>query len=189
MVYPSRSPDTSTFMMLLAAAQVHYVLVGSVAASLYGVPVEPGDFDLTPDLELDNLLRLKIFLERIGAKPSAFGHWTVNDNGEKAWVEDDLTADELRTLQENWTFKPDDISSIDHLFTSKYGNLDVVPELAGNYTNLCSVATRVQAFGNNVRVAHIDDLLATLTVPRRPKDKERVAALRQVQRDRHPQRS
>lgn len=74
---------------------------------------------------------------------------------------------------------------MDHLFLSRYGNLDVVPEVSGTYDVLQQRAVEMQVYGYTALVAHIDDLLATLTIPRRKKDGPRVQQLRLVQRQRH----
>ncbi|MDP8911862.1 MAG: hypothetical protein M3M94_07350, partial [Actinomycetota bacterium] len=58
--------------MLVAAledADVRYVLTGSVAAAVYGVEVEPRDFDIAPDLADENLRRLAGLLASWNAKP------------------------------------------------------------------------------------------------------------------------
>ena len=123
-------------------------------------------------------------LEHLEARPgSASGRWAVQPNGERKWVSDKLTAGEVAAFREAWRPEPDDLSTLDHLFTTRHGNLDVVPELAGSYDVLKARATLMQVFKREVYVANIDDLLATLTVPRREKDRERVIKLREVQRN------
>jgi hypothetical protein len=62
------------------------------------------------------------------------------------------------------------------------GNLDVVPELTGEYDALVKRAVRMEAHGCEVRVVHVDELLAALTLPRRKKDAPRVRQLREIQR-------
>ncbi len=81
-----------------------------------------------------------------------------------------------------WRPDVDDPSTFDHLFLTRYGNFDVVPALAGEYTSLMARAVRRPAFGGELWVPHLDDLLAPLTRPRRPKDAPRVTALRAIQR-------
>jgi hypothetical protein len=61
-----------------------------------------------------------------------------------------------RAARAAWAPDPEDPSSFDHLLWTRYGTLDVVPAIA--------------------------DQLATLTVPRRSKDVERVRALRALER-------
>ena len=134
-MHPKRPPDVPELIAALAAYNVRYVLVGSVAATLYGVETAPGDLDITPALDRENLLRLGGVLEHLEARPSsASGHWAVQPNGERKWVSDKLTAGEVAAFREAWRLEPDDLSTLDHLFATRHGNLDVVPELAGSYT-------------------------------------------------------
>jgi hypothetical protein len=77
-----------------------------------------------------------------------------------------------------------DIATLDQSFHTRYGNFDVVPEVSGTYDALMQRAIRLPAYGQAIWVAHVDDLLATVTVPRRAKDIPRVQALRAIQRQR-----
>jgi hypothetical protein len=81
-----------------------------------------------------------------------------------------------------WRPDPDDVSTLDHLFHTRLGNLDVVHELTGDYQTLMKRAIRMQAHGQEVWIAHADELLAALTIPRRKKDVPRVRQLRAIQR-------
>jgi hypothetical protein len=167
-------------MKILNASALRYVVTGSVAALLYGVELEPGDLDITPALDQDNLQILASILDEIEATPESFGHWETKPDGEKRWVEEEVTAEALASWQ------PDlrDISTFDHLFFTCLGNFDVVPEVAGDYEALQQGAVRMKALGYEVWVAHVDDVLAKLTVPRREKDVSRVQELRRIQRSR-----
>jgi hypothetical protein len=118
---------------------------------------------------------------------SGFGHWETQPDGERTWVEDEPTA-EARAARADWAPDPTDCTTMDHLFLSRYGNVDVVPELSGTYETLMRRAVLMHAYGHGVWVTHIDDLLATLTVPRRKKDVARVRRLRDIQRRRGEQR-
>jgi hypothetical protein len=173
-----RAPVLPSLLEILHASALRYVVTGSVAALLYGVELEPRDLDVTPALDQDNLQRLAAILEDIEATPESLGHWETKPDGEKKWVEEEVTEKVLAS----WQPDLDDISTFDHLFLTHLGNLDVVPELTGGYAALRPGAVRKDAFGYQVWVAHVDDLLAKLTVPRREKDVSRVQALRRIQR-------
>lgn len=82
----------------------------------------------------------------------------------------------------SWRPDPDALSTLDHLFHTRYANLDVVPDLRGNYETLLKRAIKMDAFGQEVWVVHADELLTALTIPRRKKDVLRVRQLREVQR-------
>jgi hypothetical protein len=62
------------------------------------------------------------------------------------------------------------------------GALDVVPEVSGPYGDLIARAVPLDIDGLRVWVESIADLLATLTVPRGAKDRDRVEQLRALQR-------
>lgn len=175
-----RAPDLPALLEILDASALRYVVTGSVAALLYGVDLEPGDLDITPALGQDNLRVLATILKEIGATPESFGHWETKPDGEKKWVEEEVTEEVLASWQPD--FK--DIASFDHLFYTRCGNFDVVPEVAGDYEALRQAAVRKSAFGYVVWVAHVDELLAKLTVPRREKDVSTVQELRRIQRSR-----
>ena len=72
----------------------------------------------------------------------------------------------------------EDLSTLDHLYVTRFGNFDVVPEIGGTYDTLRGRASLRSCEGFDVWLAHIDEILARLTVPRREKDIPRVAALR-----------
>jgi hypothetical protein len=76
----------------------------------------------------------------------------------------------------------ENLSTLDHLYVTRFGNFDVVPEIGGTYDTLRGRACLGSCEGFDVWLAHIDEILARLTLPRREKDIPRVAALRDIQR-------
>lgn len=179
--YDLRSPEIGELLQLLVHHEVEFVIAGSVAALLHGVDLCPGDLDIVPELSAANLKRLIAVLEAIeGHPPGPFGAWTVLPNGEKKWIARETTPEELAA----WAPDPGDIDSLDHLYVTRLGNFDVVPEINGEFAFLQERAVRLPAYGHTPWVAHIDDLLWRNTVPRREKDIPRIAALREIQRSR-----
>ena len=179
-----QTPDVTTLLRVLGEAEVEYVVTGSAAAMLHGVRLVPGDLDIAPALDVVNLMRLAQVLESVEARqdPRApFGHWEHGDDGEQHWVETAATPEAV-SARASWRPDPADPSSFDHLLQSKHGALDVVPEVSGTYDELISRAVRLDNDGVSIWVESVDDLLATLTVPRRAKDRERVERLRAIQR-------
>jgi hypothetical protein len=77
---------------------------------------------------------------------------------------------------------PADPASFDYLLQSRHGALDVVPKVSGTYDALIARAVPLEIDGISVWVESVGDLLATLTVPRRAKDRDRVEQLRAIQR-------
>jgi len=131
----------------LARYSVKYVLTGSVAAALYGVPVNPRDFDIAPELSEQNLANLAAMLAEWGAKPKYIPNW-----------EGGLTLEQI----EAWQPTPATAENLGHLMETPYGLLDIVPKISGEYPDLMKRAQHVESFGATVMIAHIDDLIATL---------------------------
>ena len=151
---------------------------------LHGVSLVPGDLDITPALDVDNLTRLVGLLESIEARqdPTApFGHWERGDDGEQHWVMTARTPEAV-AARASWRPDPSNPASFDYLLQSRHGALYVVPELSGTYDDLIARAILLDLDGLRVWVESIPDLLATLTVPRRAKDRDRVEQLRELQR-------
>ncbi len=67
------------------------------------------------------------------------------------------------------------------LLESSHGAIDIVPELCGSYAELHEHAVAVEHQGHSVLTQPLDQLLATLTVPRRRKDHVRMEQLRALQ--------
>ena len=184
--HPSAPPDLPCLVRVLAAHDVGYVIVGSVGAKLYGVELAPNDFDITPKLDRANLGRLTRALMEVEASLpdlEMIGRWKIGPDGESRWVPRKATQAERRR-RASWVPNAADVSTLDHLMHTRHGNLDVVSSLTGDYAKLRSRARSMKVGVREVWVAHVDDLLAALTVPRRPRFVERVKALREVQRKR-----
>ena len=65
-LHPKRALGIPPQLELLEVHGVRYVLTGSVAARVYGVDVQPGDLDITPALDHQNLPRLANVLKDSG---------------------------------------------------------------------------------------------------------------------------
>ena len=168
---------------VLDAHSVRYVVIGSVAALLHGVQLKPADLDVTPALDRENLERLARALDELGARQypdEPFGRWQADGSGERHWVEFQPTPAD-REARARWRPDPADATSFDHLLRTRHGTLDVVPDVARTYEELRPRAVQLAFDGRNVFVESIADQLATLTVPRRQKDADRVEALRALQ--------
>jgi len=182
--YDSAPPDVPALIAVLEAHRVRYVIIGSVAAQLYGVDAQPGDFDITPALDQKNLARLAGVLGEVDAillQTDEVGQWELQSDGERKWVSRKATQEDLKKRVE-WYPDPADVTTFDHLLHTRYGNFDVVPDLSGGYDLLMKRAKKTEVHGFEVWVAHVDELLAALTVPRRAKDVPRVRKLREIQR-------
>ena len=54
-VHESRPPDVPRLLAVLNLSGVRYILIGSVAAQLYGIEAQPGDLDVTPALDREKM--------------------------------------------------------------------------------------------------------------------------------------
>lgn len=174
-LHPRRPPEIGPLLEILKRHEVEFVLAGSVAALAHGVALSPGDLDVVPRLTGENLKRLALVLEEVEAAPESLGHWEHVD-GRKRWIVD-VEGPEARA---QWSLRVDDITTFDHLFPTLLGDLDIVPEVAGSYPALVERAVWKEICGHRCRVAHVEDLLATIPTPPRPKHRTRVVKLRQL---------
>lgn len=179
-----KKPDVEKLLDALDEHGVEYVVTGSAAALLHGVALEPGDLDITPAIDRENLERLRRVLEAIRARQyedAPFGHWETDAAGEHRWVIDEATPENVEA-RAGWSPDPDDPATFDYLLDSDLGSLDIVPVISGTYEELAARSAGVRRGERSVLVEAVSDLLATLTVPRREKDVHRVRELRQIQR-------
>lgn len=148
--------------------RVAYLIVGGVGAQLHGAVRPTNDFDSLPDVSEDNLDRLAAALRELGAFLRVDG----------------LTDDEARGLPvriDRATLTRMDIST----WRTTAGDLDVltaIPTRDGGrarYEDLVSRASSVDFGGVPVRVAALDDIIASKEQANRPKD---LAALDELQR-------
>ncbi|HEX7171427.1 MAG TPA: hypothetical protein VF365_02345 [Candidatus Limnocylindria bacterium] len=171
----SGGPQLAALLEVLDRHEVAFVIGGSVAALAHEAPnVAPGDLDVIPATDAENLRRLAAALDELGAVPAPeTGGWVTDDDGEHRWVEDGLQRPAA-------DLDPMNAETFDHSFVTSLGRLDVVPRIAGRHDDLRRRATRLPVDGREAWVAAPVDLLAGMTAPRRPKDVSRVRHLRAV---------
>lgn len=148
----------------LADTGLEFVIVGGVAARLYGSPRLTHDVDIVPRLDADSWQRAVDMLWSKGARPriperldavrelSRVGEW-ITDKGMLAL-----------------TFRSPDGSS----------EVDLLVGEADRFDDLRSRATKVQMGARTFFVAHIDDLIAMKERAGRPQDRLDIDALRKI---------
>jgi hypothetical protein len=146
--------------------QVRYVLTGSLAAAMYGVPVTPRDFDIAPELSSANLQRLAELLAAWNAQPLHIPNWAGSLSPEECAL---------------WRPDPPTEQHLDHLLLTPFGLFDVVPHISGDYATLIERAFCVQTYGVDVWVAHPNDLLATMQPDKVKKHTERLPFMLEAQ--------
>lgn len=146
-------------MQELAQDGAAWVLSGSAVLVLYGAELQPGDLDVVPRQDTENLQRLSRTLDRLGALPAHMPGWPAG-------------PDRAQCLA--WRPDPSSPASFDHLLVTHLGLLDLPPSLTGTYAQLCSDAMSVEIGGVPVLACDPRQVLARL--PDRPRAKDRVRA-------------
>lgn len=155
--------DPERLITVLAKHRVRYILIGALAARLQGFPRLTADAGITPAADSKNLDRLAAALKDLGAKI-----FTES-------VPEGLPFDCSRQMLGR--------APIWNLVTSA-GRLDLAFAPAGTegYHDLAANALRVEAFGVKLQVAALADIIRSKEAAGRPKDRQDVLLLRELQR-------
>jgi hypothetical protein len=153
-VNPDPPPlDPAGVIAALEQHQVRYVVIGGVAAQLHGSPAPTRGLDVTPDRSAPNLARLAAALASVEAREwvPGFGYPLQMPMDRRR-----LAGDRVLLTQ------------------TRHGRVDVVPAPHGipeGYHELEPRARLVEAYGTEVAVASVDDLVRTHAAAGRAKDK------------------
>jgi hypothetical protein len=169
-------PEIERLVASLTRHGVKYIIFGSGGAYLYGADLSPGDLDVCPALDADNLNRLGRMLIEVNARPRVTPGW--------------MTVEASAA----WTPEPPTEANLDHLFETAFGDFDVVPRPYGpngkidrfDYDRLSDRAETIEIFGETVRIAGTDDLVASKLSRRRDKDLRAMPELQRLQKQRLP---
>jgi hypothetical protein len=153
---------------------VDYLIVGGVGCQIHGARRPTVDFDAVPSFALDNLTRLAAAMRDLGARIRARG---LSDEDAKAAAEQMVHADTFRSAQlTTWL--------------TDVGPLDILHDIPGrdgqrrSYDDLIARASvHVYERGVTVRVAALDDIVASKEVANRPKDQEALGELHELLHD------
>ena len=153
-------PHLALLFAALDRHSVRYVLFGTTALVAYGAALSTGDLDICPAPDRENLQRLAALLTEIQARPhSAFD----DPEQEKAAF---------------WRPEPLTLETLDSLFQTTIGELDVVPFPYGphgkldrfSYESLHIRAVTKTAFDVRIPVAAFEDVVASKLSAHREKD-------------------
>lgn len=158
------------------AHHLDFIVVGSTAALAHGIELVPGDIDIVPALHEANLNCVVQLLTDVQAVPESFGYWITRADGRRKWIDQGISTE----LLAEWRPDPYDLPSLDHLFRTPFGNLDIVPSLAGTYEELDPHCVTRSLAGVPVRVPPVTDLIERLRYSNRAKDLDRLARLAQL---------
>ncbi len=155
--------DPELVIRVLARHKVRYILIGALAARLYGFPRVTADMDVTPDREAANLVRLSAALRELRAKV-----FTES-------VPEGLTFGCSATAlgrADMW-----------NLITSA-GRLDIAfaPSGTEGYADLSKGAVRFEAFTVPILAASLEDIIRSKVAADRPQDRQDVPVLQAILR-------
>ncbi len=155
--------DPEKLLRALDKREVKYVLIGALAARLYGFPRLTADADITPLGSKKNLELLATALRSLDAK--------VYTETIPEGLAFDCSADTLAR------------GRIWNLVTSA-GRVDLCIQPSGTtgYDDLRTDAVKFEAFGVQFLAASLDDIIRMKKAADRPKDREDVLLLRELKR-------
>ena len=144
--------DPATLFRILDEHEVHYVLIGGLAANLHGSPVVTNDADITPRRDTENLERLAEALKDLGARIR-----TASEPDGLPFSADAGFLERMKMVN----------------LTTVAGDFDLTFEPAAfpGYETLLARSVRMNLFGIDVQVAALRDIIASKAAADRPKDR------------------
>lgn len=157
--------DPERLLAVLRKHRVRYVLIGALAARLYGFPRVTADADITPDSGPDNLKRLSAALRELDARV-----YTETIPEGLAFDCSPATLERADT----WNLATD------------AGRLDLAFRPAGTngFAGLHANAEIFEVFGMSIEVAALEDILKSKQAANRPKDRQDVLIIKEMIRRR-----
>lgn len=163
--------DTERVVRALSSHDVEYVLIGGLAALAHGSTIATADADVVPRTEAANLERLLDTLEELGAAILIGERRQAMEAG-LPWEAAELNArgGEALASADAWHF------------TTDAGPIDIVVSVTGvgSYEAHAPSAEDRAVFGVRIRVAGLDDLIASKEATGRPKDEAILRELREL---------
>jgi hypothetical protein len=164
LVMPEIAPlDPGRIIRVLEKHDVRYVLIGALAARLYGFPRLTADADITPATDSRNIEHLARALRELKAK--------VYTENIPEGLDFDCSAKTLGRA-DMW-----------NLITSA-GRIDIAfkPAGTGGYDDLADRAETFEAYGVDFKAASLNDIIKSKEAAGRPKDRQDVALLRALKK-------
>lgn len=165
--------DRAEIIAALDRHHVDYILVGGVATIAHGATRPTFDFDCLPRDSDDNLDRLAAALKELGARLRADG------------LDDEVAKSLPVPMDGRW------LASMEILtFRTNHGDLDVLTDLPAadgtrrRYDDIASRAEQYAVDGITIRVASLDDIIASKEWADRPKDRDALPELYRLAQDR-----
>jgi hypothetical protein len=156
-----RTFDPEAILRTLLEREVQYVLIGGLAATLYGSPFVTTDADIVPARDTENLVRLAQALSDLQAR--------IRVEGEPEGIPFDISSSML--------------SAVDILnLVTRHGDLDLTftPSGTQGFTDLRRAASDIEIHGVRVSVASLADVIRSKEAADREKDRLVLPTLRQL---------
>jgi hypothetical protein len=157
---PDLAPfDPELLVRTLAKHRVEYVLIGALAARLFGFPRVTADADITPARDPDNLARLAGALRELEAR-------IYTETIPEGLAFDCTPA--MLARGDTWNL------------ITRSGRLDVMFAPAGTqgYAELAASAVHFEVFDQDLRVARLEDILRSKEAAGRPRDRQDAMLIR-----------
>ena len=166
----SPDPDVEALLDTLSRHEVRYLVIGGIAAVLFGSPYPTEDLDICADEKGPNRQRLADALIELGAT-----EWDPHKDEfvEREWSEHMLSADKT------W------------LLGTRFGRLDILfaPAGTGGYPDLARRRQMIRLGHRDIPVSAIEDLIRMKEAAGRERDLQQVPTLRKMLEEwRHQQR-
>jgi hypothetical protein len=160
-------PDLKRITDALARHEVEYLLVGGIAARAYGAQRPTFDVDCVPEPSRENLDRLAAAMRDLHARLRVEG---LTDE-EAALLPVQVTGSTLVRMElSTWRTDGGDLDVLADI-PDRHGRHLSYPELVGR-------ASKLNLDGIVVRVAALDDVIASKEWADRPKDRDALPELR-----------
>lgn len=162
-----RPLDLGELIAVLARHGVDYVVIGGVATQVHGHRRTTMDLDLTPDPSPENLRRLGAALAELEARPRDLG----TEGAEISVADPERLA----------------VAAIVPPLLTRHGQVHILKEPKGarGFDEMRERALVVDLDGNDVAIVSLDDLIRMKRAAGRPGDLDDIAALTEVERQRH----
>lgn len=155
------SDDFEAIFEVLETHNVRYVVIGGIAAVLFGSPYPTNDLDICPDAEASNLENLAASLRDLEAK-----EWDAHKGEfvDRVWNSESLRVDEM------W------------LLGTRLGRLNVFFKPAGTrgFSDLKKRRVLMDVAGKAVPVTALEDLIRMKEAAARERDLQHVPTLRKL---------
>lgn len=159
MVIPNT--DVEELLDTLSRYEVRYVVIGGIAAVLFGSPYPTEDLDICAEDKESNRQRLSEALIELGAT-----EWDPHKGEfvEREWTEDTLAVDKTWLLE------------------TRFGRLDILfaPAGTGGYPDLARRRQMIRLGDRDIPVSAIEDLIRMKEAAGRERDLHQVPTLRKM---------